>query len=64
MAAHENGQNDSGSQARMSSSTHLLQHFSRKDNVMEEHDGKVSIGGSTFTGLPMTLMLLLKKSKN
>ena len=33
-------------------------------DAVEEHDGKVSIGGRTITNLPMTLMLFLKKNKN
>ena len=35
-------------------------------DALEEHDGKVSIGKEPLPicGLPMTLMLLLKKSKN
>ena len=33
-------------------------------DALEEHDGKVSIGGRTITSLRMTLMLLLKKSRN
>ena len=44
-------QNNSWSQARRSPFTHPLQHFSRKiiSDALEEHDGKVSIGGRTIT---------------
>ena len=37
----------------MSSVTHPLQHFSLTDHVsvLEEHDGKVSIGGRNITNL-------------
>ena len=37
----------------MSSVTHPLQHFSRTDlsDALEEHDGKVSIGGRNITNL-------------
>ena len=37
----------------MSSVTHHLQHFSRTDHsdALEEHDGKVSIGGRNITNL-------------
>ena len=39
----------------MSSITHPLQHFSRTDHVQcpEEHDGKVSIGGTNITNLQL-----------
>ena len=49
-------QNNSRSKARMSSVTHPLQHFSRQimSDALEEHDGKVSIGGRNITSLPMT----------
>ena len=35
----------------MSSVTHPLQHFSRTDHALEEHDRKVSIGGRNITNL-------------
>ena len=37
----------------MSSVTHLLQHFSRRimSDALEEHDGKVSIGGRYISNL-------------
>ncbi|MEW8548323.1 MAG: hypothetical protein AB2693_32870 [Candidatus Thiodiazotropha sp.] len=38
----------------MASLTHTLQHFSRKDympDALEEHDGKISMGGRTITNL-------------
>ena len=37
----------------MSSVTHPLQHFSRMimSDALEEHDGKVSIGGRNITNL-------------
>ena len=46
-------QNNSRSKAKTSSVTHPLQHFSRTDHVwgLEEHDGKVSIGGRNITNL-------------
>ena len=52
----------------MSSFTHPLQQFFERimSDALEEQDGKISIGGRTLQicGLPMTLMLLLKKSRN
>ena len=38
----------------MSSVTHPLQHFFRQimSDALEEHDGKVSIGGRNITSLP------------
>ena len=53
---------------RMSFLTRPLQHFLERilSDVLEEHDENVSIGGRTINicGLPMTLLLLLKKSRN
>ena len=48
--------NNSRSKARMSSVTHPLQNFSQQiiSDALEEHDGKVSIGGRNITSLPMT----------
>ena len=59
-AVHMNGinrrmvQNNSRSKAMMSSVTHPLQHFFRQimSDALEEHDGKVSIGGRNITSLP------------
>ena len=46
-------QNNSWSQARMSSFIHSLQYFFKRimSDALEEHDGKVSIGGRTITNL-------------
>ena len=46
-------QHNSQSKARMSSVTHPLQHFSRMDHsgALEDHDGKISIGGRNNTNL-------------
>ena len=46
-------QNDSRSKARMSSVTHPLQNFIERimSDALEEHDGKVSIGGRNITNL-------------
>ena len=52
----------------MSSFINSLYYFSQEDYVdaLEEHGSKISIGGRTITNsrLPMTLMLVLKKSRN
>ena len=46
-------QHNSQTKARMSSVTHPLQHFSRTDHsdALEDHDGKISIGGRNITNL-------------
>ena len=45
-------QNNNRSKARMSSVTHLLQHFLKQmSDALEEHDGKVSIGDRNITNL-------------
>ena len=46
-------QNDSRSKVRMSSVTHPLQNFIERimSDALEEHDGKVSIGGRNITNL-------------
>ena len=53
---------------RMSFSPTLFNIILEKNmsDALEEHDGKVSIGGRTITtcGLPKILTLLLKKSKD
>ena len=46
-------QNNSRSKVRISSVTHPLQHFLERimSDALEEHDGKVSIGGRNITSL-------------
>ena len=45
--------NNSQSKAKMSSVTHPLHHFLEQimSDALEEHDGKVSIGGRNITNL-------------
>ena len=56
MAAQENGSEQQLEPDKMSSFSLAFQHFSRKHYVnlsdaLEEHDGKVSIGGRSNTNL-------------
>ena len=60
-------QNNSWSKTRISSSTHPFNIILERimSDALEEHDGKVSIGENiTNLHLPMTLMLVLRKSRN
>ena len=53
MATQENGSEQQLESERLSSFTHLLQHFFERimSDALEEHNGKVSIGGGTITNL-------------
>ena len=51
IAEQENGSEQQLESGKVSSLAHPLQHFSRKYLTLEEHDGKVIIGGKTITNL-------------